>query len=56
VVGLLHTPTTGDTVPNYDHRASPGYMRAIPVPNLAAQIEDGLRGEPTNPPSEDGNE
>lgn len=35
----LHTPTTGDTAPTYDHRASPGYTRAIPVPNLAAQVD-----------------
>ena len=39
---LLHTPTTGDTVPNYDHRASPGYVRAKPVPNLHAQIDELL--------------
>ena len=39
---LFHTPTTGDTQPNYDHRASPGYTRAIPVPNLAAQVEELL--------------
>lgn len=38
----LHTPTTGDTAPTYDHRASPGYTRAIPVPNLAAQVDDLL--------------
>jgi hypothetical protein len=83
---LLHTPTTGDTAPNYDHRASPGYTREKPVPNLAAQIEDELLptpsgmgggqtnrggtridepllggivrslGDPTSPPSDDGNE
>lgn len=39
---MLHTPTTGDTAPTYDHRASPGYTRAIPVPNLAAQVNDLL--------------
>jgi hypothetical protein len=38
----LHTPTTGDTAPTYDHRASPGYTRAIPVPNLAAQVDELL--------------
>lgn len=37
---LLHTPTTGDSQPNYDHRASPGYTRAKPVPNLHAQIDE----------------
>jgi hypothetical protein len=42
VKDLLHTPTTGDTAPTYDHRASPGYTRAIPVPNLAAQVDDLL--------------
>jgi hypothetical protein len=39
---LLHTPTTGDTAPTYDDRASPGYTRAIPVPNLAAQVDELL--------------
>ena len=43
---LLHTPTTGDTAPTYDHRASPGYTRTKPVPNLAAQIEDELLPTP----------
>jgi hypothetical protein len=43
---MLHTPTTGDTTPNYDHRASPGYTRDKPVPNLAAQIEDELLPTP----------
>ena len=38
----LHTPTTGDSQPNYDHRASPGYVRAKPVPNLHAQIDELL--------------
>lgn len=38
----LHTPTGSDTHPTYDHRASPGYTRAIPVPNLAAQVEELL--------------
>ena len=52
---LLHTPTTGDTVPNYDHRASPGYMRAIPVPNLAAQIEDELLPTPRHEGFDAGN-
>ena len=42
----LHTPTTGDGSPRYDHRASPGYTRAIPVPNLDAQI-DALLPAPT---------
>jgi hypothetical protein len=52
---LLHTPTTGDTVPNYDHRASPGYTRAIPVPNLAAQIEDELLPTPRHEGFDAGN-
>lgn len=39
----LHTPTTGDTNPSYDHRISPGQKpRAIPVPNLAAQVDELL--------------
>lgn len=40
--GSLHTPTTGDTSPSFDHRASPGYTRDKPVPNLAAQVEEML--------------
>ena len=37
----LHTPTASeDGQPKYDHRASPGYTRAKPVPNLAAQIAE----------------
>jgi hypothetical protein len=39
----LHTPTTGDTNPSYDHRISPGQKpRAKPVPNLAAQVSEML--------------
>lgn len=39
----LHTPTTGDTHPSFDHRISPGQKpRSIPVPNLAAQVEELL--------------
>ena len=39
----LHTPTTGDTGPSYDHRVSPGSPpRAVPVPNLAAQVDELL--------------
>lgn len=41
-VNMLHTPTTGDTHPTYDHRASPGYVRNKPVPNLAAQVDELL--------------
>jgi hypothetical protein len=68
----LHTPTTGDTNPSYDHRASPGYTRKIPVPNLAAQVDELLPtprhegfdagnhrrslGEPMDQPSSDGSE
>jgi hypothetical protein len=40
---MLHTPTTGDTNPSYDHRISPGQKpRARPVPNLAAQVDELL--------------
>lgn len=39
---MLHTPTATDGSPRYDHRASPGYTRAIPVPNLDAQIAELL--------------
>jgi hypothetical protein len=41
-VAMLHTPTGSDTNPSYDHRASPGYTRAKPVPNLAAQVDELL--------------
>ncbi len=39
---LLHTPTSSDKdgKARYDHRASPGYVRKKPVPNLMAQIEE----------------
>ena len=40
--GLLHTPTTGDNHPNYDHRYPSGKMRPSPIPNLAAGIEEGI--------------
>jgi len=45
---LLHTPTATDKdgKPRYDHRASPGYVRNKPVPNLAAQIVDELLPTP----------
>lgn len=45
---LLHSPTASDKdgMPRYDHRASPGYVRAKPVPNLAAQIVDELLPTP----------
>ena len=38
--GFWHTPTASDRDgrPRWDHRASPGHVRAIPVPNLTAQI------------------
>lgn len=38
VLQQWHTPTTGDTSPTWDHRASPGHVRKKPVPNLAAQV------------------
>jgi hypothetical protein len=41
-IKALHTPTATDGSPRYDHRASPGYTRAIPVPNLDAQIAELL--------------
>lgn len=46
---LLHSPTASDKDgrPRYDHRASPGYVRAKPVPNLAAQVIDELLPTPT---------
>jgi hypothetical protein len=46
-VRRLHTPTTGDTHPSYDTRISPGQKpRSIPVPNLAAQVEEQLLQTP----------
>lgn len=46
---LLHSPTASDKdgKPRYDHRASPGFVRNKPVPNLAAQIVDELLPTPT---------
>lgn len=46
---LLHSPTASDSdgKPRYDHRASPGYVRAKPVPNLAAQVIDELLPTPS---------
>jgi hypothetical protein len=37
---MWHTPTASDAdgKPRWDHRASPGYVRKIPVPNLMAQV------------------
>jgi hypothetical protein len=55
VAKMLHTPTTGDTNPSYDHRASPGYTRAKPVPNLAAQVEDELLPTPRHEGFDAGN-
>jgi hypothetical protein len=40
--GSWHTPTASDAdgKPRWDHRASPGYVRKKPVPNLMAQIQE----------------
>jgi hypothetical protein len=38
--GFWHTPTASDRdgKPHWDHRASPGHVRKVPVPNLMAQV------------------
>jgi hypothetical protein len=37
---MWHTPTASDRdgKPKWDHRASPGHVRKVPVPNLMAQV------------------
>jgi hypothetical protein len=37
---MWHTPTASDKDgrPRWDHRASPGHVRKVPVPNLMAQV------------------
>jgi DNA (cytosine-5)-methyltransferase 1 len=55
-VRMWHTPTASDKdgKPRWDHRASPGYVRAKPVPNLMAQVMErwptprAQNGEPRN--------
>jgi len=44
-VRMWHTPTASDKDgrPRWDHRASPGYVRAKPVPNLMAQVMERWR-------------
>jgi hypothetical protein len=54
--GLLHTPTTGDNHPTYEKRYPGGKVRPSPIPNLAAEIEEGIayidrRSSPTSSPS-----
>lgn len=46
---MWHTPTASDKDgrPRWDHRASPGYVRAKPVPNLMAQVLEGRIPTPT---------
>jgi len=51
--GLLHTPTTGDSHPTYEKRYPGGKVRPSPIPNLAAEIEEGVayidrRSSPTS--------
>jgi hypothetical protein len=53
--GLLHTPTTGDSHPTYEKRYPGGKFRPSPIPNLAAEIEEGIayidrRSSPTSSP------
>jgi hypothetical protein len=40
--GSWHTPVASDAdgKPRWDHRASPGYVRKKPVPNLMAQVQE----------------
>jgi len=40
--GLLHTPTTGDNRPAYEKRYPGGRVRPSPIPNLAAEIKEGV--------------
>ena len=56
MMGLLHTPTTGDSHPTYEKRYPGGKVRPSPIPNLAAEIEEGVayidrRSSPTSSPS-----
>jgi hypothetical protein len=42
VSGLLHTPTTGDTHEKYEKRYQGGKERKSPIPNLAAEVAEGI--------------
>ena len=40
--GLWHTPTTCDTSPSYEKRYPGGKTRPSPIPNLAAEVNEGV--------------